>query len=97
MITPIEIHTLRALCLRIESGYAEEKCGLDDDMVTLLIELADNTDTIRAALRVAQQAGELATALTWALGDIQDSLDEDHQEAFQAARDTLARAREALT
>jgi len=38
---------------------------------------------------------DLIDALTWALSQIEDDLDLDHQEALQAARAALAAAQEA--
>lgn len=38
------------LCRQIEAGYAADKSGLDDDMITLLVELGDHAGEIVAAL-----------------------------------------------
>ena len=50
---------LLQLCFAIEAGYAAEKSGLDDDMVPLIIELADNTELIRQLIGtlISAQAG----------------------------------------
>ena len=45
-----------------------------------------------ADARLIAQAAALAEALAWALDQIEDSLDPDHQEALAAARATLAAA-----
>jgi len=39
--------TIVELCTKIEEGYAAGKCGFDDDMIHLLIELADQTAEIK--------------------------------------------------
>lgn len=49
--------TLLQLCEAIEAGYADEKSGMDDDMIPLLQELADRTEEIKALIdRVHRQA-----------------------------------------
>lgn len=51
---------LKQICEAIEAGYAADKSGLDDDMLPLLQELADQTSEI---LELMRECDELRTAL----------------------------------
>jgi hypothetical protein len=46
-----------------------------------------------SAARLISSAPDLLDALDWALRQIEDDLDPDHQAAFDAARSTLAKAK----
>lgn len=48
-----------------------------------------------ARQRLEADAPELLAALAWALDQLEDSLDPDHQQALEAARALVARHREA--
>lgn len=48
-----------------------------------------------ARRRLEADAPELVAALAWALGQLEDSLDPDHQHAFEAAQALVARHQEA--
>jgi hypothetical protein len=41
---------LRELCDAIEAGYAAGKSGMDDDMLPLILELADRTAEIKTLI-----------------------------------------------
>lgn len=45
--------TLTQLCDEIIAGYAAEKSGLDDDMIDLVLELADKAEDIKQLTNIA--------------------------------------------
>ena len=49
-------------------------------------------DEIRANAALVAAAPDLLAALQWALAQIEDSLDPDHQAALESARAVVARA-----
>lgn len=51
-MNPAHLTNLKKLCEQIEAGYAANKSGLDDDMVPLLVELADETALIKELIEL---------------------------------------------
>ena len=49
-------------------------------------------DTVEANAYLIAAAPDLLVALQWALSQMDDDLDPDHQEAMKAAHETVARA-----
>ena len=55
--------------------------------------VSDYGDAAEANARLISSAPDLLDALDWALRQIEDDLDPDHQAAFDAACSTLAKAK----
>lgn len=49
------MHTIKKICLDIEAGYNAEKCGLDDDMLPLLVDLGDHAAEIASMVTELEQ------------------------------------------
>lgn len=70
---------------------------IDHECVTVaritVLENSTAHSALEANLKLWTQAPALLEALEWALSQIEDSLDPDHQAAFEAAHSTTKHAR----
>lgn len=63
-----------------------------DDHIALVMDLEDAAQEAADNARLIAAAPDLLAALQWALSQIEDSLDPDHQAALESARAVVARA-----